>query len=343
MTAARERPPRRPLPSVSFRLAVFLAAGALSLAACVGGAGASRAPVGTASGASLQPGSPAPDGSAASSADSASIADAALKEALLVRFGNLAYCDPDFYPIARTDEASAAREHLGEMRADREAWAAIAGRLGFDPSTTPTGDALLAAYRQWKMLRAITLTPTTDGRHFDATFGQGSAGTAPSGGLVHVTGSIRTDGSIVVDSQSPGTMPPCPICLARGTRIATPTGEVAVETIRAGDVVWTLDAGGRRVAAVVADVGSTVVPATHRVVDVTLADGRRVEVSPGHPLPDGRRVGALRPGDRLDGSTVASADLVRYDGGRTFDLLPGGPTGVYWANGIELASTLRPG
>jgi hypothetical protein len=32
---------------------------------------------------------------------------------------------------------------------------------------------------------------------------------------------------------------------------------------------------------------------------------------------------------------------VRYDGGATFDILPGGVTGAYWANGVLLGSTLR--
>jgi hypothetical protein len=35
-----------------------------------------------------------------------------------------------------------------------------------------------------------------------------------------------------------------------------------------------------------------------------------------------------------------SADRMPYDGGQTFDLLPAGGTGIYWANGIELGSTL---
>jgi Hint domain len=341
MTMPRRRRRRPARATLAPRLATIVAI-ALALGACVGGAGASRVPVATAPSASLGAASHGPSPAPPSSPDSTLIADAALKEALLARFGNLAYCDPDFYPIARADEASAAAQHLDEMQADHEAWAAIAGRLGFDPSTTPTGDDLLRAYREWKMLRGLTLTPATDGRHFDAVFGQGLPGAAPSGPLVHVTGSIRADGSIVVESQSPGTMPPCPICLARGTRIATPAGEVAVETIRPGDPVWTLLADGRRVAVVVAEVGSTAVPPTHRVVALALADGRRVRVSPGHPLPDGRPVGAVRSGDPLDGSTVASAELVPYDGGRTFDLLPAGPTGIYWANGIELASTLAP-
>ena len=65
-----------------------------------------------------------------------------------------------------------------------------------------------------------------------------------------------------------------------------------------------------------------------------------VDVSPGHPLPDGRRLGDLRPGDPVDGATVVSVALEAYDRSATFDLLPSGPTGTYWANDILLASTL---
>jgi hypothetical protein len=104
--------------------------------------------------------------------------------------------------------------------------------------------------------------------------------------------------------------------------------------------VWTTDAAGQRVAGLVLEVGSTPVRATHEVVHLVLSDGRIVDVSPGHRLPDGRRLGDLREGDVADGATVVSARLEAYDGGATFDLLPSGPTGNYWANGILLASTL---
>ena len=76
------------------------------------------------------------------------------------------------------------------------------------------------------------------------------------------------------------------------------------------------------------------------MVHLVLADGRELLVSPGHPAADGRRAGDLKVGDSLDGSTVARWELVPYAGDRTYDLLPGGPTGHYWANGILLASTL---
>jgi hypothetical protein len=72
-----------------------------------------------------------------------------------------------------------------------------------------------------------------------------------------------------------------------------------------------------------------------------LADGRELFASPGHPLADGRALGAVTTGDQVDGATVVSATRVPYGYGRTFDLLPAGPTGTYWADGIALGSTLR--
>ena len=44
-------------------------------------------------------------------------------------------------------------------------------------------------------------------------------------------------------------------------------------------------------------------------------------------------IGDLRPGDTLDGSHVLSAEREPYDGGYTYDLLPGGDTGFYFADG----------
>ena len=123
--------------------------------------------------------------------------------------------------------------------------------------------------------------------------------------------------------------------------MGTPLGNVRVEDLRIGDPGWTLDPAGRRVAGTVISLGSVPAPVGHRMVRLVLADGRTVMASAGHPLADGRRLGDLRAGDGLDGTKVAAADLVPYEGERTFDLLPSGPTGAYAVGGIWLGSTLR--
>ena len=105
-------------------------------------------------------------------------------------------------------------------------------------------------------------------------------------------------------------------------------------------VVWTAGADGKRIAAQVLEVGSIVVPAGHQMVHLVLADGRELLASPGHRTADGRQLGTLGAGDSLDGSTITTWELVPYAGDRTYDLLPAGPTGTYWADGIQLASTL---
>ena len=41
----------------------------------------------------------------------------------------------------------------------------------------------------------------------------------------------------------------------------------------------------------------------------------------------------------MERGRVVSVDRVPY-AGRTYDILPSGPTGVYWADGVPLRSTL---
>ena len=45
-------------------------------------------------------------------------------------------------------------------------------------------------------------------------------------------------------------------------------------------------------------------------------------------------------GDRLDGATIVAVLPVHLSDGGTYDLLPSGPTGDYWAGGVLLGSTL---
>ena len=258
-----------------------------------------------------------------------------LRYRLVTELGTPLFCDPDVYPLARADEGPLATRQLAAIQSDTDTYAAITAHLGISPSANPTDRQTLAIYRDWKMLRAVTLTASGGQFMFDYT----AVGTSDGTGS-HVAGTIDPGGTIRVTTRETSAPPPCPICLARGTLIETPDGDVAVEAVQPGAVVWTTDRSGRRITGWVIAVGSTPVPATHLVVHLVLSDGRMVDASPGHPLQDGRHVGDLRPGDPVDGSRVVAATLKPYAGGATFDLLPSGGTGMYWANGIALGSTL---
>jgi hypothetical protein len=129
------------------------------------------------------------------------------------------------------------------------------------------------------------------------------------------------------------------ICLALSDRIATPSGSIPVIELRPGTIVWTLDATGRRVLAPVLILTHTAIPAGHHMLRVVFSDGRAVDASAGHPTVDGRHIGDLRPGDWLDGSRIDAVQAIPY-AGDTWDLLPDGPTGAYWANDVLLGSTL---
>lgn len=259
---------------------------------------------------------------------------AELRYRLIDQLGPPAYCDPDSYPVGR-DEMQAMRQRFPEVERDVETVAAIRARLGFAAGEL-TEDQRLAVYREWKLLNAIVLEGPDLAFNLLVRLDQ-AAGTG-----VRVSGTIAPDGTITITAQQPGARLECPICLAAGTRIATPGGWVAVEALRVGMQVWSVDAEGGRFVAMVLRTGSSPVPSGHAVVRLELADGRVVRASPGHPLVDGRSLGSLRAGDLVDGSTVAAATVESYEAGFTYDIIASGPTGAYLADGVPLASTLTP-
>jgi hypothetical protein len=259
-----------------------------------------------------------------------------LKYRVIDQLGRPWFCDPDFFPVGRGDEGQRAQEKLPEIQRDADTFSAIVAHLTFPSSPPYTADQQLAIYREWKTLNVLQLQATTTN-----VWGFAYLAMKNVGGGERVEGRVLADGSVSVLTRQQSGPPQCPICLAIGTRIATPGGEIAVQDLRIGDMVWTLDPSGARVPAQLVAAGSTPVPASHIVVRVALDDGRLVYVSPGHPTADGRYIGDLAAGDTLDGARIASVDRVAYAGGSTYDILPAGTTGFYWANGVLLGSTLH--
>jgi hypothetical protein len=258
-----------------------------------------------------------------------------LKFRIFDQFGPPAFCDPDFYPIARAGgEQASALSNYSQIRGNSELYAAIVDHEHLPPPPAELDDAQkLTLYRAFKKLRALDLHPGSGGNYsFEYT---------TVDPYTKVQGSVSADGTISVTSKTQGSRPNCPICLAAATLISTPAGDVVVTAIRVGTLVWTQAADGRRVAVPVIEVGSTLVPAGHLMVHLTLADGRQLWASPGHRTADGRPLGSLRVGDVVDGSHISVWELVPYAGDRTYDLLPAGITGTYWADGVLLSSTLH--
>ncbi|MBA3468450.1 MAG: Hint domain-containing protein [Herpetosiphonaceae bacterium] len=157
---------------------------------------------------------------------------------------------------------------------------------------------------------------------------------------IRVEGTITNLGAIEIQSQEPEYVM-CPTCLAANTLIATPGGAVPVQQLRAGDIVWTATPDGTWIAAPILRVSRSAVPPQHQVARVTLSDGRRVTASLRHPTSDGRLFAELNVGEQLDGGTISRIEQADYAHGWTYDLLPEGATGWYWADGVLLASTLR--
>ena len=128
------------------------------------------------------------------------------------------------------------------------------------------------------------------------------------------------------------------VCNSPDTPIATPTGNRAIASLREGDLVYSMDRGKMRAVAI--RMVQRVEAPNHTVVRSTLASGVVLEISPRHPLADGRTFGDLRAGHHLDGVFVAAVERVAYTHSHTYDILPDSDTGTYFAGGVLIASTI---
>jgi len=121
--------------------------------------------------------------------------------------------------------------------------------------------------------------------------------------------------------------------------IATPTGEVAIETLSPGDLVLSMHAG--RLQAVPLRAVHRQAVHDHVVIVATLANGRQVAMSPRHPTADGHRFQDLVAGSMLGDERVVALKTVPYTGAYTYDLLPDSDSATYVAEGALVSSTLR--
>ena len=255
-----------------------------------------------------------------------------LKYILLAAYPDYFWCDPDFYSVARPgSELGNAIAQFATIIANQEEFAAILNHLNLPSKAEYTDDEKLQIYREYKKLNgAVQVVSATPDYTFTIRTGQGQGET--------YQGTITTAGVIKVTSETTS-FNTCPICLAVGTLIDTPNGPIPVEELGKGMAIYTVDASGNRIAAVISETASVPAPEGFQIIHVVLSDGRTVSASPGHPTPDGREISDLNVGDVLDGEIVISVTPVPYSG-FTYDILPEGGAGLYWANGILLKSTL---
>jgi Hint domain-containing protein len=262
--------------------------------------------------------------------------NAELKYRLIDQFGPVQFCGP---PVGKSSEAAKADAVAAfpDIQKDSDAFKAIVRHTQLANITDFTADQKLVVYNEYERLKAITFDPVGDRQHFALSF----ADQSDPKRTTFIEGTVDRYGVIQVSKREARGALNCPICLAAGTLIDTPAGPVRVEDVRPGALVWTADIDGRRLVARVDRTVRTPVPRDHEVVHVRLRDGRELYASPGHPSGSGQLLSALAVGDMLDGSRVLLAQRVRYAGEATFDILPAGPTGTYWANGVLLQSTLK--
>ena len=263
---------------------------------------------------------------------------AELKYRLIDQFGPVQFCGP---PVGKSSEAAKADAVAAfpDMQKDRDTFNAIVRHTQLANVTDFTADQKLVIYNEFQRLKAISFDPVGDRQHFALAF----ADQSDPKKTVFIEGTIDQYGAIQVSKRESRGPLNCPICLAAGTLIDTPAGPVRVEDVQPGMPVWTADATGRRLVARVERTTRTPVPPTHAVMHIRLQDGRELYASPGHPSASGRPLGEVVVGDIVDGSMVVIAQRERYAADATFDLLPSGPTGMYWANGVLLRSTLKSG
>lgn len=257
-----------------------------------------------------------------------------LKYKILSAFPDYFWCDPDFWPIVREgQEQKNAIDQFFTIKSDQSEFSAILTHLNLPDKSDYTDAEKLLIYREHKTLNgALQVTPASAGYNFIIRIKEGQG--------ERIEGTITTAGLMKQTKREPS-INTCPICLSKGTLIDTPEGQIPVEKLTEGMMVWSVDCCGNRISIKIAEIASTPVSADFEFTKIRLSDGRSVTASPGHPAAQGKTLSGYQVGDTLDGATVIDIEYITIGDTATYDILPSGTTGEYWANGILLKSTLR--
>ncbi|MDW3652846.1 MAG: Hint domain-containing protein [Bacteroidia bacterium] len=130
------------------------------------------------------------------------------------------------------------------------------------------------------------------------------------------------------------------LCLSPETMIATPEGEKAVSSLKEGDWVITQNLSKQIEAQPIIWFRKAQVLDDHKMLHLCLEDGKEVRLSPSHPDQSYNAMKKLKVGDYYNGVRILSSQVLPYGETHTWDILPGGTTGLYKANGIWVGSTL---
>ncbi len=251
--------------------------------------------------------------------------------------GHLQYCDPDQFPIPQGTPVDAAKRRMPIIQQDAQTYRAILAFERLNPNRLKDQD-LIRINDDYKQIQIIQLHPESSSYRFVVAVGTNNP---PGTTTVEAAGTVDLSGHVqIAERHDVSGELMCPICLARNDMIATPGGDVPIQDMRIGMPIWTTDRRGRRIPGIVIRTGRIRALPGDEMVRLVLRDGRTILVSPGHPTPADGAVGDLRVGQAFEGTVVASVERIRYRGAETFDVLPSGPTGTYFANGVLLGSTL---
>jgi hypothetical protein len=257
-----------------------------------------------------------------------------LEYLLFSNFPDVFWCDPDYYPVAREgQELQNAITQFPTIKSNQAEFSEILEHLKLQNKSVFTNSEKLLIYKEYKELTyAVQMTDLSGSYGFNLRVGKGQG--------ERIEGNIKTTGEIKVTKRE-ASVNTCPICLAKGTLIATPIGKIPVEQLTRGMSVWTVGDFGNRITIQIIETSATPVPSFFQVIRIELSDGRSVSASPGHLTAEGKTVADYKVRDTLDKAQVVSSDYTAYESGMTYDILPAGSTGLYWANGILLRSTLK--